>query len=125
MLLFEGDKAKQLEFNMIEVKHIRPEDLTYTINILVEGISYGLPCTLNKAMSKINIEIPPLTEFITADLDKKYEIKLEVTAHDKKFYDIPWQEKFTVKLKPNVAASLHEDNDAEDDTPSTITVALT
>jgi len=118
MLIFEGEKTKMLEFNMIEVKHIRPEDLEYKINVIVEGISYGFPATLNKAMSKINIAIPPLTEFINADLDKKYEIKLEVTAHEKKFYDIPWEDKFTVKLKPNVAASLKEDVDAEDDTPS-------
>jgi hypothetical protein len=118
MLIFEGEKTKMLEFNMIEVKHIRPEELEYKINIVVEGISYGFPATLDKAMSKINIAIPPLTEFIKSDLDKKYEIKLEVMAQDKKFYDIPWQEKFTVKLKPNVEASLHEDVDAEDDTPS-------
>lgn len=121
MLILDEEKAKKLEFNMVEVKHIQPDALTYSVSLIVEGIKYGIPGQLNQDAGVISIEIPPISEFVKTELKEgQYDIMLEVVGVSKKFYDIPWTDKFSVKMKPGVAASLAESADVEEESPAVV-----
>ena len=121
MLMLDEEKAKKLEFNMVEVKHIQPDALKYSVSLVIEGIKYGISGELDQDAGVISIEIPPLSEFVKADVPEgQHDIMLEVVGISKKFYDVPWTDKFTVKVKPGVAASLAESVDVEEELPEVI-----
>ena len=121
MLILDEKKAKKLEFNMVEVKHILPDELKNSVILILENIKYGISGELDQDAGVISFEIPPISEFIKHEISEgQYDIMLEVIGVSKKFHDIPWTDKFTVTIKPGVAASLAESVDIEEEIPEIV-----
>ena len=111
MITFLASKEKKIEM-VIETKGIKPNSLSFTFRIMIEGVEYGFPCTL--IGDAVTVIIPPLFDVVSEDIKEgDYDAKLEVTGEGK-YYLKPYHDKIKLKVDPKVEVTMTECQEPEE-----------
>lgn len=106
-LVLEASKSEILEFNILELKHVTADELSYVFRIKSENIEYGFPVILDKNKNRLRVEIPPLNDVIKGTISEVYSGSLDIVGKEKNFYISPWKRKIKIRSQPELAMELH------------------
>lgn len=119
MLEINVSEEREIDFNM-ELSGISPNQLEGHLNIVVDGISYGIPVSFSE--SGMVVSIPPLKSFIKRDLREGEVFKARLDVYGDNHHLNPWNDEFKIKNPVRMEAQIKEPD--EDKKPK-LSVTLT
>lgn len=119
MLEINVTEEREIDFSM-ELGGISPNQLVGHLNILIDGIEYGIPVSFSE--SGMLVSIPPLKSFVKRDLREGELFKVRLDVFGDSHYLNPWNDEFKVKNPITMEAKIKEPDEGREDSKISLTL---
>lgn len=110
MLEINVSEEREIDFSM-ELGGISPNQLAGHLNILIDGIEYGIPVSFSE--SGMLVSIPPLKSFVKRDLREGELFKVRLDVFGDSHYLNPWNDEFKIKNPITMEAKIKEPDEGK------------
>ncbi len=119
MLEINVSEEREIDFSM-ELGGISPNQLEGHLNILIDGIEYGIPVSFSE--SGMIVSIPPLKSFVKRDLREGELFKARLDVFGDNHYLNPWNDEFKIKNPITMEAKIKEPDEGRKDSKISLTL---
>ncbi len=119
MLEINITEEREIDFSM-ELGGISPNQLEGHLNILIDGIEYGIPVSFSE--SGMLVSIPPLKSFVKRDLREGELFKVRLDVFGDNHYLNPWNDEFKIKNPVRMEAKIKEPDEGVEEPKISLTL---
>lgn len=122
MLEINVSEEREIDFSM-ELGGISPNQLVGHLNILIDGIEYGIPVSFSE--NGMLVSIPPLKSFVKRDLREGELFKVRLDVFGDAHYLNPWNDEFKIKNPVRMEAKIKEPDEGVEEPKISLTLTET